>query len=221
LLPLAEDSLRRLGFLGLRTLGQYAALPPAAVWQQFGRAGKLAHRYARGQDNRPVIPRWQAPSLATERAFEIPLVERERVLIALRQMITPLLAELRGNLQACAELRLMMHFDDGSSQERTRSFLFPTAEEPLILRALEQLLDKISWPAVVTSVSIALERIQDAVIEQLTLFPAKDERKRQLRQVQRYLAARFGTSRLRRAALVQPGAPLPEWRFGWQDGEEL
>jgi nucleotidyltransferase/DNA polymerase involved in DNA repair len=51
LLPLPEETLQRLSFLGLRTLGQYAALPPAAVWQQFGRAGKLAHRYAQGQEH--------------------------------------------------------------------------------------------------------------------------------------------------------------------------
>jgi len=34
--------------------------------------------------------------------------------------------------------------------------------------------------------------------------------------VERYLASRFGASRLRRAVLTQPGAPLPEWRFTWQ-----
>jgi len=59
LLPLGIDALQRLGFLGLRTLGQYAALPPGAVWQQFGRAGRLAQRCARGQNDRPVVPRWQ------------------------------------------------------------------------------------------------------------------------------------------------------------------
>jgi len=53
LLPLDEDALRRLSFLGLRTLEQYATLPSGAVWQQFGRAGKLAHRCARGEDDRP------------------------------------------------------------------------------------------------------------------------------------------------------------------------
>ncbi len=62
LLPLAGEAVQRLGFLGLRTLGQYAALPPAAVWQQFGRAGKLAHRCARGEDDRPVIPRGRRPT---------------------------------------------------------------------------------------------------------------------------------------------------------------
>jgi hypothetical protein len=38
--------------------------------------------------------------------------------------------------------------------------------------------------------------------------------------VQRYLTTRFGSSRLRRAVLTQPGAPLPEWRVGWWAGDE-
>ena len=73
------------------------------------------------------------------------------------------------------------------------------------------------------ALEVALERIQDAVAEQLALFPAEPalsgaegtERERKLWEVQRYLAARFGASRLRRAVLAQPGAPLPEWRIGW------
>lgn len=125
LLPLAEDVLRRLGFLGLRTLGQYAALPSAAVWQQFGRAGKRAQCYARGEDDRPVVPRWQAPTLAAGHDFKAPLVERGRLLAFAQRLISPLLAELRGNLQACGQVRLAVHFDDGSVQERTRSFSFP------------------------------------------------------------------------------------------------
>jgi hypothetical protein len=35
-------------------LGQYAALPPSAVLQQFGKAGRLAQRFAQGKDDRPV-----------------------------------------------------------------------------------------------------------------------------------------------------------------------
>jgi len=220
LLPLAEEALRRLCFLGLRTLGQYAALPAAAVEQQFGRAGKLAYRYARGEDDRPVVPRWQAPQLTAEVELETPLVEREPLMAALRHLVCPLLAELRGKLQACGQVRLTAHFDDGSAQERERTFLFPTAEEGRVMRTLEQLLDGMRWQASASALAVALEQIQDAVAEQLTLFPLEDDRAGKLREVQRYLAARFGANRLRRAVMARPGAPLPEWRATWRDGDE-
>jgi len=216
LLPLDEDVLRRLSFLGLRTLGQYALLPPGAVWQQFGRAGKLAHRCARGEDDRPVIPRWQRSQLMAEIELEAPLAEQEGLAAALRHLLSPLLAELRANLQACGQVRLVVRFDDGSAQEKSRVFLFPTAGEDLVVRAGEQLLAVIHWPAPVVALAVALEQIQDAVPEQMALFPLPDEREGKLREVERYLAARFGANRLRRAVLAQPGAPLPEWRVGWQ-----
>ncbi len=54
LLPLPEEAQQQLRWLGIRTLGQYAALPATAVWQRYGPMGKLAQRWAQGKDNRPV-----------------------------------------------------------------------------------------------------------------------------------------------------------------------
>jgi protein ImuB len=219
LLPLAQDTLQRLRFLGLRTLGQYAALPPSAVWQQFGRAGKLAQRYARGEDDRPVIPRWQSPQLSAGLEFEVPLAERERLVTALERLVAPLLAELHDNLQACGQVRLTVRFDNGEVQEQARTFLLPVAEKDQVVRALAGLLDQLRWRAPASGLSTTLAQIQEAVAEQLTLFPLQDEREGKLAEVQRYLATRFGANCLRRAVLAQPGAPLPEWRVGWLDEE--
>jgi nucleotidyltransferase/DNA polymerase involved in DNA repair len=224
LLPLPEDTLQRLCFLGLRTLGQYAALPSPAVWQQFGRAGKLAHRCARGKDDRPVISRWQAPQLAAEVEFEMPLIDRERLMVALRCLIAPLLAELRANLQACSQICLTIQFDDNSAQERSRIFLLPIADEDRAVRSLGQLLDRMLWRANAVGLAVVLKQIQDAVAEQLTLFPLANEsledRDRKLGEVQRYLVSRFGANSLRRAVMIGPGAPLPEWRVGWHAEDE-
>jgi nucleotidyltransferase/DNA polymerase involved in DNA repair len=216
LLPLAEDSQQRLRFLGLLTLGQYAALPRAAVWQQFGPAGKLAHRCARGEDDRPVIPRGQVRRLHAAIEFECPLVERQGLVAALSAMAAPLLAELQGALQACGQVRLAVHFEGGSRQERERTFMVPVAYEERLLLALGQLLDGMRWQAGAAGLAISLEQIQDAAVEQRTLFPQEEERKGKLREVEQYLVARFGANRLRRAVIAQPGAPLPEWRVTWQ-----
>ena len=216
LLPLPEKVLQRLCFLGLRTLGQYAKLPPAAVWQQFGQVGKLAHRCARGQDDRPITPRWQMPHLVAKIEFEIPLVERERLLAELDRLVSPILAKLQGNLQACRKLRLTAQFDDGSTQERARTFLLPVAENGQVLRALSKLLDGLrpsrqpqgyddatngidGAVIAISSLAVTLEQIQDTVAEQLTLFPLEgvehhSAETKKLQEVQRYLASRFTSS---------------------------
>jgi nucleotidyltransferase/DNA polymerase involved in DNA repair len=242
LLPLAKEVLQRLCFLGLRTLGQYAALPSAAVWQQFGRAGKLAHRCARGEDDRPVIARWQAPHLTAESEFETPLVERARLMAESARLVSPLLADLQGSLKACGKLRLVVRLDDGSAQEKTRTFLQPVAKEERILRALDRLLDGLQrqeqehghdpdvdgTTVAVSALAVTLDQIQDTVAEQLNLFSLSTSTTNSTREVQRYLATRFappagseGSSfespRLRRAVISRPGAPLPEWRVDWLD----
>jgi nucleotidyltransferase/DNA polymerase involved in DNA repair len=215
LLPLGEDILRRLGFLGLRTLGQYATLPSAAVLQQFGQAGRLAQQCARGEDSRPVIPRAQEQRLVAHFDGEHPLAEREQLLTILRRLVAPLLRGLRRKLQAYGQVRVTVQFADGSAQERERTLLLPTADEERTLLVLGQLLDALQWRMGAKSLQVALERIQDSVVEQLTLFPAQTEKERQLRQVESYLTARFGAHRLQRAILAHPAAPLPEWRANW------
>jgi hypothetical protein len=239
LLPLPGETLRRLGFLGLRTLGQYAALPAAAAELQFGRAGRLAHRCARGEDDRPVISRQQAPRRTASCELDAPLAERERLLSALERMVSPLLVELQEGLRAPSQVRLTVDFDDGGAQEQARTLLFPTTEEARVMRILEQLLEGMRWRAPAVALTVALEQIQEVVMEQLSLFPSlrqarrgysgqgdgreelKGERERKLQEVQRYLEARFGTNRLLRVVLAQPGAPLPEWRAGWIGGQDL
>jgi nucleotidyltransferase/DNA polymerase involved in DNA repair len=220
LLPLDGDTLQRLAFLGLHTLGQYAALPAAAVWQQFGRAGRRAQSYARGEDRRPVISRHRLPVLTANRDLDGAYVERERLLAILGQMAGPLLAELRENVQACGQVCLCVRFDDGSAEEKRRVFLPPTAEDTLIERALSDLIGAMHWPAGAIALSISLEQIQEAAMEQLRLFPDRGAPDCQLRPVLRYLAARFGASRLWRTAIIRPDAPLAEWRVSWQREEE-
>ncbi len=228
LLPLADDVLQRLCFLGLRTLGQYAAIPSAAVWQQFGRAGVFAHRCARGEDDRQVVPRWQTLRLTAEIEWEDPLLERDLLLAAVRNQVSPLLAGLRGNLQACGQVRLTVLFDGGHAREGERTFLLPVADEGRVMLALERLLDRMTQspglipPMGIMALSVDLGQIQDAIPEQLSLFPLDLEGKQgKLREVERYLATRFGSlrdggCRLRQPVLSHPGAPLPEWRVSWQ-----
>jgi nucleotidyltransferase/DNA polymerase involved in DNA repair len=218
-LPLPADAVQRLYFLGLRTLGQYANLPSAAVLQQFGKAGQLAQRYARGQDDRPVIPRWRSPKLAASLDLEHCETVRARLVAALQQILSPLVSQLQATLRACGRLRLDIHFDDGHASASTRVFATPIAELRQLTDAAALLLDRVRWTASAVALHVALEEIQDAVVEQLMLFEVNRRQDAGLRQVQQYLVSRFGESPLKRAAVTHPGAPLPEWRVSWQSEE--
>jgi hypothetical protein len=185
------------------------------VWQQFGRAGVLAQRCARGADDRPVVSRHRAPSLSAAHAFEAPEVELGRLLATCERLVRPLLDKLRESLRACSQVRLTVHYEDGSVQERTRTFIAATSSPARVASALEQFLNDLAWPAPASELRVTLGQIQEAVLEQLSFLPGEEGGEDKLREVQRYLAGRFGANCLQRAILAQPNAPLPEWRVGW------
>ena len=219
MLPLETDTIQRLKFLGLRTLGQYARLPPAAVIQQFGRPGVIAQRCARGTDERPVQPRAQEQRLQARWDAEDPLLQMEQLLAVIRRIARPLLIKMQDNLQTCGQMLLGLSFADAHDEEQKHVFLFPTAREERIMAIVENLLQRVQWRTGITGIKITFDKIRDMTANQLRLFPVEDDREIRLRQVQQQLAARFGSQCLRKAIMVQPLAPLPEWRIAWETGE--
>src|SRR5262249_55232148 len=56
----------RLHGLGIRTIGQLAAIPEALLADHFGEMGRHIWQLARGQDERRVVPDREAKSISTE-----------------------------------------------------------------------------------------------------------------------------------------------------------
>ncbi|MBK8049828.1 MAG: hypothetical protein IPK16_23610 [Anaerolineales bacterium] len=89
LLPLPRQHLQQLHWLGVRTLGQFATLPVAAVWQRFGAMGKVAQRWAQGRDDRPVRACVAHAPAAMVLAFDPPEARLQPVVEALLAALQP------------------------------------------------------------------------------------------------------------------------------------
>ncbi|AEE45869.1 DNA polymerase Y family protein [Cellulomonas fimi] len=121
-----EDAVRAVGELvdllhrlGLRTLGQLAALPPADVHARFGRLGAWAQTLARGDDERP--PARRRPEADLEVAAELdPPVERvDTATFAGRRLAEDLHAQLVHRSVTCGRLQIAARTDDGTDLVRT------------------------------------------------------------------------------------------------------
>jgi DNA polymerase-4 len=86
---------KRLHELGLRTVGQVAALPERLLVGHFGAVGRHFWQLAQGLDERPVVPDEQAQSLSTETTFARDIGERE----VLRAWLLGLVEQLGGRLR--------------------------------------------------------------------------------------------------------------------------
>ncbi|WP_326552792.1 DNA polymerase Y family protein [Micromonospora sp. NBC_01813] len=99
--PELTDLLRR---LGLRTLGDFAALPARDVLARFGPDAALAHRLAAGRDEQPFTPRHPPPELAVTADYDDPLDRVDVAAFAARALAEQLHDRLGGHGLACTRI---------------------------------------------------------------------------------------------------------------------
>jgi len=104
--------------LGIRTLGEFAALPAAEAANRFGADGALAHRLARGLEPRPLVPRPPSADLAAAMEFDPPAEQAEPVAFAAKSLADQMHAELSRRGLACVRVQVQVICADG--QEVTR-----------------------------------------------------------------------------------------------------
>ncbi len=118
---------QRLHALGVRTIGQLAALPEAVLADHFGKAGRHLWALAHGRDDRPVTPDRDARSISTETTFPEDVGDRA----ALRAWLLDLVDELAGRLrQAGVRARTVeLKLRSADFRTRTRALSLPEATD--------------------------------------------------------------------------------------------
>ncbi|WP_249998207.1 DNA polymerase Y family protein [Actinoplanes sp. M2I2] len=99
--PELTDLLKR---LGLKTLGDFAALPAGDVLARFGFDGALVHRLAAGFDHRPLAVRRPPPDLEVSETYDEPLERVDVAAFAGRALAERLHDKLAAYGLACTRL---------------------------------------------------------------------------------------------------------------------
>lgn len=105
--------------LGVHTLGDFAALGPAAVRDRFGRHGERLHALASGADPSRVQPRSPPPELVRTLDFEPPLTLVDQVAFTARATVEEFIAALASAGLACTQLRVELFGERGELATRT------------------------------------------------------------------------------------------------------
>lgn len=126
-----------LGRLGVRTLGQLAALPEADVVTRFGEEGALAWRLARGDDGSPVRGRKPPPDLAVAFEPDPPIDSLDRAAFATRRMAEELHSRLTGLGLSCTSV--VVDVSTASGERLSRLWSHDRAFEP------ETLAERARW----------------------------------------------------------------------------
>jgi protein ImuB len=104
--------------LGIRTLGQLAALPATDVLARFGPEGAVAHRLARGLEERPVSGRAPPPDLVVSKELDPPAARLDTAAFAAKALASELHQRLRGLGLACTRVRVEAETEHGERLSR-------------------------------------------------------------------------------------------------------
>jgi len=211
LLPLTADRYAELEGLGLRSLGEFAALPGGAVAERLGVEGRRAWRLARGGRKAKVRGRTPAAELVEVLTFPDAVANELTLRRALGSLLERLLARPERAGRPFRKLALAARLVDGGSWRRVTTLRDATAELGRLRAALGPKLSEL--PAPIVELRLEAVALAEHTGQQLALVePAGEETVGRLREGLRQVRASTGTGSVCAVVEVAPWSRVPEAR---------
>jgi len=213
MLPVSEKVRRRFDLLGLRTIGQIAALPQDALADQFGLEGVLAYRLANGEDGRPLLSRKKPVDLEQELSSESSLDTIDALMAAMDKLLDKLVPALRERNQVCGQIRLCFYLEGAKSWRESLMLKAPTDSKGEMMALLKHRLENVQFPDSITGMNLCLTHLGGEEAKQMALVSGERARREErLKRVARHLQGKFGKNQLKKVVQVDPGSRIPERR---------
>jgi protein ImuB len=211
LLPLERDRYEELEELGVRTIGQLAGLPGAAVAERLGPDGRRAWSLARGGQDGRVAPR--RPAVALHETLEFPEAVGNELTLrrGLGVLLDRLLARPERAGRPPRKVAVWARLVGGASWRRTITLREPTADPARIRAALAPKLAELPAPAL--KLRLEISALAEHTGEQLELVAAEgDVLQGRLREGLRQVKAAVGAGGVSTVVEVAPWSRIPEAR---------
>jgi protein ImuB len=206
--PRREQELRE---LGVRTLGELAGLPGAAVAERLGPDGRRAWSLARGGRRGRVRGRRPPAEIVEELEFPEAIGNELTLRRAFGALVDTLLARPERGGRFARKLAVAAQLVSGGSWRRTVTLRDPTAERDRIRAALGPKLAEL--PAPVTRLRLELVELTESRGQQLELVRAEGAQLRgRLKEGLRQVRASTGSGSVCTVVEVAPWSRIPESR---------
>jgi protein ImuB len=195
--------------LGIRTLGEVAALPSRAVAERFGHPGLLALDLARGRDT-PLAPR-RPPEPVVERLDLPEAASGQQLERALELLVARVLARRERRGRALRGLAVSARFVAGGTWRTAITLRQASADPERIRLALEPRLAELPAPA--ESLALEVEAFGPPAQDQGRLLDeAAAVRRARLGEAVRQARQAAGSEAALKVLDVDPGSRIPERR---------
>ena len=220
LLPVGEAAARTLALLGVRTIGDFAALPAPSIGRRFPVGEINAHELAQGRDPRSLTPFFPDEPICEFVELECEMTELEPLAFMLRPLLERVARRLVGRGRAAARVALTLSGPGGAS---TRIELVPAHPTPSARTLVELARAHLAERALVHPVTtVATSVVEESELEarQTSLFERDDFPHDALELATQRLTAAFGEAAVFGARLRERHRPEGSWepiRFSLPD----
>ena len=209
-LPLAKlpgcgpASVLRLERIGVRTVGELAALPDPLLGELFGQYGRLLGAHARGIDPSPVLPPGDPKSISREVTFDRDVSDPTRVREAALALLQDVGQSLRSHRLSARTIVLKIRYQPFDTQSRQATLPYPTDRDDQLAAALRQLLETQLDPSrPVRLIGAGVSNLEQGAT-QLNLLESRSPRLAMLDEQLDELRGRYGDHVIARGAAPRP-----------------
>jgi DNA polymerase-4 len=188
--------------MGVRTIGQLAAIPLDQLQARFGHGARGLSELAQGVDERPVEPCAPPKSMGAEETFARDHRDAERLRQTLRGQAERVGRELRAEGFAGRTVTLKLRFADFRTISRSHTG-DPTQDGLTIYREASALLARVVLHQPVRLIGLSVSGLSHAGDGQLSLLGLDAVRRERLVAALDRLAERFGESSVLPASLLE------------------
>jgi DNA polymerase-4 len=196
---------KRLHQLGIRTIGELAAMPERFLVEQLGEAGQWMWQLANGHDDRAVVPDREAKSISTETTFARDIRDPLILRGCLLELVDQLGQRIRHNGVRTRTVELKVRSSDFRTHTRSQTLPEATDVTDTLWKAavalLEQRVPKNLYP--VRLLGVGATALVREPATSATLFEDHwDTKQHHLDRTVDAIRAQFGPKGIRRGSLV-------------------
>lgn len=170
-----DEILETLRLWGVRTFGEFAALPIGGISERLGQAGIKLQQLASGRTERHLRLKQPAPVFHLSLELEYPLAELEPLSFIFARLLNQLCATLNAYALATNELRVQLQLEDQTLHERVLNLPHSMRDNKIFLKLL--LLDTEMHPpaSAVLGVGISCEPVKPRFLQNGLFIPLAPE----------------------------------------------
>jgi nucleotidyltransferase/DNA polymerase involved in DNA repair len=218
-LPADDAMCRRLGLLGLHTLGDIARLPLGAFQAQFGLEGRRCWELANGIDSEPLAPRVGEETVVRRLQLPARAVTLEAILVGVERLIYAAYTSPDRRRRSVRKIVVRAALEFGGTWELAVPFREALADPKDAWFAVKSALARHPPERPVEELEVELVGLSAESGKQAGMLEGKGKLWRQVEEAARQLRAQEGQVPIGRVVEVEPWSRIPERRHAVIDYE--